>query len=142
MLIQYQVLRELKIMKTRVTYYYPAPQHFNPILYPDTSNFLNDFRFMRKSIKIDGLDIVRLLFLTTSSQHCCGFLAITVQSNFSFKEIKRHLRLLLRNQLVTSGVNCDFPEDGQKDQHFSGFHSMSVNSQFAWNKAVFSKLTE
>ena len=44
------------------------PQHFNPILYPDTSNFLNDFHFMRKSIKIDGLYIVRLLFLTTSSE--------------------------------------------------------------------------
>ena len=49
------------------------PQHFNPILYPDTSNFLNDFRFMRKSIKIDGLDIVRLLFLTTSSRDFCIF---------------------------------------------------------------------
>ena len=54
-------------------HYSPPPQHFNPILYPDTSNFLNDFRFMRKSIKIDGLDIVRLLFLTTSSRDFCIF---------------------------------------------------------------------
>ena len=88
-------------MKTRVTYYYPPPQHFNPILYPDTSNFLNDFHFMRKSIKIDGLDIVRLLFLT-SSQDCWSFFATTVQSNFSLKYVIRLNLLVLCNQLTRS----------------------------------------